>query len=513
MSICAGGCIAIPVAINEITSQISNKNSQKVAQNWQPEKFKQLLRVPPILQPTSSDATKDYYEITLAKANVEIIPGLTTEIWGYNGISPGPTIRQTNKSTVIRFINKLDRDSQGKNIDAVVHIHGMASPPQYDGYAMDFIPPNYYKDYLYRGDRASTLWYHDHTMDATWRNVYMGLLGMYIIQDDLELSLSLPKEEYDIPIILEDKKFTANGSLIFNDNRQKGIYNNNFITLVNGMIWPKMSVENRLYRFRLLNASGNRYHNLALSKDLQNLTPEEELIIIGNDGGLIDQPIRLKSSEQFLRIAMAERYEIIIDFSQYTLGTQLYLHDAKNVNGKLILEPLMRFDVNEISPYRDSLPNKLRPIETVEISQAKKTRTFKYEKQDNKWKINNKTWDMHRIDANPNLGDVEIWNLVNTQAGKRHPVHMHLVRGMILDRNGKAPLAYERGWKDVFHVGSQETVRILVKFPDRQHADLQGKYVMHCHDLQHEDDGMMSQFELGKGGLDPITTAPAKPIA
>ena len=125
---------------------------------------------------------------------MEIIPGFKTEIWGYNGIAPGSTIRQAaNRRSQVRLINQLDQDSEGKAIDAVVHLHGMPSKPEYDGYTTDFIPPNYYKDYIYPNDRFGTLWYHDHVMDLTWRNVYMGMLGMYIVEDDLEQALPLPK--------------------------------------------------------------------------------------------------------------------------------------------------------------------------------------------------------------------------------------------------------------------------------------------------------------------------------
>jgi spore coat protein A, manganese oxidase len=180
------------------------------------EHFQRSLIIPPTLSPIRQDATTDYYEVTVQRNWVELLPGRKTEIWGYNGIVPGPTIRQKGgrspserRESVIRFINQLDRDSQGEPLSIVTHVHGMASLPQYDGYAMDIIPPGYCKDYRYPNDRAATLWYHDHSMDKTSRNIQMGLAGMYIVEDDYELSLALPKGEYDIPLMLQNKTYPS----------------------------------------------------------------------------------------------------------------------------------------------------------------------------------------------------------------------------------------------------------------------------------------------------------------
>lgn len=163
--------------------------------------FELPFRTPPVLEPVRSDATTDYYEITMKKARVEILPGRTTEIWGYNGILPGPIIRQQGgppseggRQSVVRFINNLDESTS-------IHLHGMASLPQYDGYAEDLIPPGYYKDYIYPNNRASTLWYHDHAVGQTFRHVYWGLASMYIVDDKFEQSLPLPKGEYEVPLI------------------------------------------------------------------------------------------------------------------------------------------------------------------------------------------------------------------------------------------------------------------------------------------------------------------------
>jgi spore coat protein A, manganese oxidase len=495
----AGGCVLIPLATRSLFFR-SNKNLVR---------FQSVFRQPPLLKPVYSDATTDYYEMTIAKTKQKLVAGLETEIWGYNGITPGPLIRQQlNRKSVVRFINHLGKDSKKESIDAVIHLHGMGSLPQYDGYAMDAIPPEYYKDYHYDNDKAATLWYHDHVMDLTWRNVYMGELGMYIVEDANEAKLNLPQGEYDIPLILEDKRFAPDGALIFNDSKKEALFDRT-LTCVNGIAYPRLEVATRKYRFRLLNGAATRYYKLALSREATSLTEGEVLTVIGNDGGLLAKPVSLTAPDESLRLAMAERYEIVIDFGKYPVGTQLYLQDFKTIEGKISYNPVLRFDVVRQEVDNSVIPAKLRDIVEISPTSAVRTRTFEYAKTNGKWTINGHSWEHHWISARPNPGDVEIWELVSPLVDKRHPVHMHLVDAQILDRNGKPPLEYEKGWKDVFHVGSEETVRVIVQFPQ----DKQGKYMMHCHDLQHEDNGMMGQFELGNRGLDPVTAAPARSLA
>ena len=505
LALLGGGCLLLPIAIQKLVSQ----SSKRVV-----EQFEMPFHTPPLLSPVRSDEATDYYEIVVEKAQAEIIPGFETEIWGYNGITPGPLIRQhEGRQAIVRFINKLGKDDGKEDINTVIHLHGMPTQPQYDGYATDFVPPDYYKDYHYPNDRVATLWYHDHVMDLTWRNVYMGLLGMYIVEDEYERNLPLPKGEYDVPLIIESKDFATDGSLIFDDDEKKSLFEN-FVTLINGVPWPRMEVANRKYRFRILNGTAKTFYQLALSRSASSLTEGEQLIVIGNDGGLIDQPVVLNAPET-LRMSMAERYEVIVDFSKYPVGTRLYLQNTgleETVDFTTSVKPLMCFDVVRQEPDDSEIPTQLRPFEAISLAASVRDRTFTYKKEEGKWVINDKVWDVQRIDARINPGDVEIWTLINPQEGKLHPVHLHFAEGQILDRNGKPPFPYERGWKDVFHVGSQETVRVAFRFATRNGQKYQGKYMMHCHHLEHEDNGMMSQFIVGQDELDPIATAPAQPI-
>ena len=478
----AAGSLLLPIALQHRSYAVT-------AGSPQPTPFQVKLPILPVLQPVRSDETTDYYQITMNKSQVEILPGLTTEIWAYNGIAPGPTIRQyRDRQSVVRFINNLDTSTS-------IHLHGMASLPQYDGYAEDVLPPDYYKDYIYPNNRAATLWYHDHATHNTARNVYMGLAGMYIVQDKVELDLPLPKGEYDVPLIIQDKIFATNGSLIYDHNNHNGLMGD--VILVNGAPWPKMEVANRKYRFRVLNASNSRAYKLALSTG-------DDLIVIGTDSGLMGAPVRTKD----LRIGMAERYEFIVDFTKYPLGTQVVLQNLGVRNNKDYdgTNQIMRFEVVRSENDDSSIPSELRTFQPLLRSSAVRTRRWTFDHRNEMWVINGKAWDKNRIDANPGLGDIEIWNFINNARDWFHPVHVHLVDFQILDRNRQPPLPYERGWKDVVYMGEGDNIRVIARF-----APHQGKYMMHCHNTVHEDHDMMTQFQVGNGGPDPMS-APAKPL-
>lgn len=451
------------------------------------EPFTLAFRKPTVLKPVRSDSTTDYYQIAMQKAQVEILPGRKTEIWGYNGTFPGSTIIQKkNRQSIVRFINYLDTNTS-------VHLHGMASLPQYDGYAEDLIRPGYYKDYVYPNSRAANMWYHDHAIGQTSRNAYMELAGMYIVQDDEELNLPLPKGDRDVPLIIHDKQFASDGSLIFDDQAQHSLMGE--VITVNGVPWPRMEVANCKYRFRVLNASISRSYKLALNTG-------DDLIVIGTDGGLMPAPVRTKN----MRLAMAERYDIVINFSKYPIGTRVILQNLGLPNNDNFgnTNVIMRFDVVRSEIDNSSIPNQIRNVEFLPESASVLTRQFTFNHVNRVWVINGNRWDKNRIDANPQLEQVEIWRLSNPSGLWFHPVHLHLVDAQILDRNGQQPFPYERGLKDVFYVGENETVRIIGKFKPHQ-----GKYMYHCHNMVHEDHDMMSQFQVGQGGINPLS-APAK---
>jgi FtsP/CotA-like multicopper oxidase with cupredoxin domain len=341
------------------------------------------------------------------------------------------------------------------------------------------------------------LWYHDHAIHRTARNVYQGLAASYIVQDDLELGLPLPKGDYDVSLLIQDIILSPNGSLIYDDDGQDSLMGD--IITVNGVPWPNMKVEQRKYRFRVLNGSLSRSYRLALSNGSQ-------FTMIGTDAGLMGSPVNVTN----FRIGMAERYEFVIDFAKFPIGTKIVLQNLSLPNNEdyTNTNKVMQFDVVARQGTDDSsVPSTLRPYSVIPTSSAVRTREFRYERSNGLWVINGKIWDPKRIDANPQLGDVEIWRLYNNSGGWFHPIHVHLIDAQIIDRNGKPPFPYERGFKDVFYVGENESVRVIGKFGPHT-----GKYMSHCHNSVHEDHDMMNQFQVGTGGPDPVTTAPARPL-
>jgi FtsP/CotA-like multicopper oxidase with cupredoxin domain len=435
-----------------------------------------------------------------------------TDIFGYNGVTPGPTIRATRgRRAVVRQINALPsrHPTLGYETTTSVHLHGNASEPQYDGWANDVTPPGHYKDYIYPHDQNErTLWYHDHGIHHTSQNAYMGLAGFYITSEGL--NLPLPRGEYDVPLMIQDKIFAQDGSLIYDESGEDGndqedsLYGD--VILVNGQPWPVMEVERRKYLFRFLNASVSRSYELALSSG-------KPFTVVSTDGGLM--PIRQKTRR--LRLGMAERYGIVIDFAKYEIGETVVL---KNLGPDNNLDfnstrQIMRFDVvrepatlayNRVPEVLNTDSHPYSPMNLTEAD-AVRTRDWLFSRINGDWKINGKTWDPNRSDANVGLGDVEIWRFTNDSGGWFHPVHTHLIDFKILDRNGNPPKPYERGPKDVAYVGEHESVRVIARFGPRV-----GKYMMHCHNLVHEDHDMMTHFEVGTGGPDPSLTAPAMPL-
>jgi FtsP/CotA-like multicopper oxidase with cupredoxin domain len=363
--------------------------------------------------------------------------------------------------------------------------------PQFDGYASDITNPGQYKDYHYPNFQAGrTLWYHDHGLHHTAENVQMGLAAQYHLHDPLEASLPIPKGAYDVPLIVSDAMFNADGSLLFDNHSESGMYGD--VILVNGRPWPTMRVQRRKYRFRLLNASVSRSYKWSLDSG-------EPLTVIATDGGFMPSPQPVSSFRQ----GMAERYEIVIDFAKYPAGRRVVLLNSSppnNIN-YANTNKVMAFDVvgDDFDPTDNAVPDALNPgnpVMALTESQAVQKRRIDLVRKDGNWTINGHTWDdvvrskFSLTEADPKNGDVEVWEIRNSSGGWFHPVHIHLIDFKVLDRNGKPPMPHELGPKDVVYVGENEVVRVLARFEGR------GKYMIHCHNLVHEDHDMMSQFEV-----------------
>ncbi len=445
--------------------------------------FQVALPLLPVLAPTSTDATTDYYDITMQVGQKEILSGRLTTIWGYNGLFPGPMIRaQRNRKVVVRQLNNLQESMS-------VHLHGGHTPPESDGLPYDLIGPGAMKVYTYPNNQAAaTLWYHDHAIDTTGRHAYMGLAGMYIIEDPAEAGLGLPSGKSDVALMLQDRLFNFDGSLNYpltDTAISNGVFGDTM--LVNGAIQPFFQVARRKMRFRIVNASNARNYTLALSTG-------DPLVQIATDGGLLAAPV----SRSSIVVSPGERIEVVIDFANYALGSNLILKNLDTANPAL--PDLMRFDVVKDEVDQATVPTVLVPAKkTARTKAATVNRTFTLEPGTLNgrpiWTVNGQLYDPARLDAMPQLNATEIWTFQNN-SGQAHPMHIHAIHWQILDVNGVPPSPGDAGPKDTFLVprrvgGVGGTVRVQGTF-----TDYVGDYVSHCHNLEHEDHAMMFNFQV-----------------
>ncbi len=442
--------------------------------------FELPLNIPPVAQPSTTDAQgRAIYELTQMNTSVEIIPGYQTNILGYNGMTPGPTIKvDSDEEIIVRQINNT-------NVRTTTHLHGGHMPAGNDGHPVDYVNPGTYKDYLYTNkQQPATLWYHDHTMDLTGDQVYAGLAGFYIIDDDYERSLGLPSGNNEVAIVIQDRTFSADGSLLYSDNIMGETGDT---ILVNGTPYPYFQVGTSRYRLRILNGSNARSYNLVLSNGAS-------FTQIGSDGGLLEAPI----SRSSLNIAPAERLDVIIDFGNNAVGDQVIL---ENTAGSGSTSQIMRFDIVRVEDDPSTVPSTLRSIAQLDPSAAVQTRRWVFGMGGGSmpWVINGQPYDENRVDAYPKLGTTEIWELVN-RTGMMHPVHIHDIMWQVLDVNGRPPAPEDAGWKDTFKVPPMGTVRVIGRFDDYvgDPNEITSAYMMHCHILEHEDHAMMTQFIVVK---------------
>jgi spore coat protein A, manganese oxidase len=471
-----------------------------------PQPFQVPLPIPPVLRPVRRDATTDYYEITQRVGRAEILPSLTTEVWGYNGIFPGPTIEShSGRRTVVTHRNQLQ-------VPVVVHLHGGRTPHEHDGYPTDLITPARGWDsrhgghgpamahgahsYVYPIDQpAATLWYHDHRMDFTGPQVYKGLAGFHLVHGDEEEALGLPHGDHDIPLMIADRAFAEDGSMRYPavdpSLRGRPGVTGDFMSgvlgdciLVNGAPWPVLEVTSTRYRFRLLNASNARRYRLALDPPPSG----SAFVQVGSDQGLLARPLPHAQIE----IAQAERFDVIVDFSAYAIGDEVTLVNRLG-DGSTSL--VMRFVVARRALDASRIPPTLVDLRPLARSDAVVERDLVFARGGaaadgvTLWTINGKPFEPDRIDAHPELGTIELWRL--RAQNVEHPIHVHLAPFQVLTRGGDHPGPADAGWKDTVNLDNGEDAEILLRF-----EGFAGKYVFHCHNLEHEDMRMMGNFEV-----------------
>jgi spore coat protein A, manganese oxidase len=463
----------------------------------------------PVLHNGSRSLTVTMQEIH-AKMHRDVPP---TRLWSYGPTGLAPLIEARNGEPLdIHWINNLptkhflpiDHSLHGCGTDVpdvrtITHLHGAKVPSRDDGYPEDWFIPGASRTCHYPlRQEAATLWYHDHAMGLNRLNTYAGLFGMFLIRDQVEDALHLPSGKYEVPLLLYDRDFTADGQLFYDTS---GDPEHQWIPefsadglLVNGKIRPYFNVEPRLYRFRIVNVANSRFFNLTLSND-------QPFLQIGSDQGLLAAPVELKH----VSLAPAERADLLIDLSR-SAGQTLHL--------KTGAENLLQFRVGPTSAAVSfSIPQTLRPIQRIPESAATTTRSITLHEYKDKYAksmvmlLNRKHWH-EPVTETPKLDTTEIWEFVNLTEDT-HPMHLHLVRFQILDRrsfdttdyllnkklrftaDATPPASNELGWKDTVQCPDGMITRIIVRF-----EGYAGKYLYHCHILEHEANDMMRPFEV-----------------
>jgi len=425
------------------------------------------LPIPPVLRPTSTNATTDFYSITVKTGTAQIRPGARTPIVGFNGLYPGPTIIATKG----RLVKVTQTNGWTENIS--IHNHGHKVQPASDGHPTDFVTPGQPKVYTYPNDqRGGTYWYHDHVMDRTGDHVNRGLAAFYIIRDPSEDDFNLPSGKYDVPLMIQDKSLSGDNTL--------GAPGFGSLAVVNGALTPHFDVDTHRYRFRILNAANERAFSLKLSSG-------RSFKVIGSDGGLLAAPVTLTQ----LNVAPAERYDVVIDFTQTAVGTNEFLTDVAMGN-------LVEFRVKTAVADTSSVPAGFNAIAPLPPAAAAFEVHFGINST-GQWTINGKTYDPARIDVTTTLGVTNEWKIFN-DAGPMHPFHKHLAQFRILDIGGVPPAAEQLGWKDTVPVEFNKPVRIAFMnegfTPSLALPNPTGIFVFHCHNLTHEDRSMMAQEKV-----------------
>ena len=444
-----------------------------------PAGFSHPLLFPPV-------NTNANVSIGIDEGCVQVLDGPCTNMWTYGGTYPGLTIRRpTGQRTYVTFTNDLDPAAG----EMTVHNHGNHSTADNDGQPDTLlIPTGGSRTYTYEGteegnnQRGKMQFYHDHRMDVTGRNVWMGLTGMYIVDDPADPS-TLPSGQFDLPLAIADRQFDANNQIpyVFNPN---GVTGDKF--LVNGVYEPYLEVGDRKYRFRILNASNFRTYFLELSNG-------DSFIQIGTESGLLPMPV----TRTGMRMGPAERLDVVVNFGG-EMGQNVYLVDA--LTGTQILE----FRVTEHFTDDSSIPATLRPL--PDIGEPSVTRNWSFDQTAGHWTINGLRFDPSRVDVRPVLGTTEKWVFINPTA-QAHAVHIHDVAQQCVSRNGGACYPYET-MKETWYLAPGEVLEVKLKFTDHV-----GMYMLHCHMLEHEDDGMMTQFEVVRANPTPRPrpTPPPRP--
>jgi len=437
------------------------------------------LEAPPILPDESPEPRTVEVTLTATATSLEMVPGMRTEVFAYNGMVPGPTLEvREGDRLIIHVRNELAEET-------TVHWHGLHLPWQADGSPFYPIAPGEQADFdfVVPEGSAGTYWYHPHPHHRTAFQVAKGLYGALIVRaaDD-----PLPAMTEKL-LVLSDNRFRADGSVEIPDqaslearidfeNGREGD-----VLFVNGQILPEIAIRSgEVQRWRIVNASAARTYRLAVEG--------HEILHVGSDGGLFETAIRRDE----ILVSASERVEILVrgtgaPGSSARLQALPYDRYIPQTRPRDWEEPrdlvTLRYAADAPVPTVE-IPEVIRPIEALDPGQVTTTRVFAL----TQGFINGKTMDMERVDEVATLGSTEIWQIENL-VGMDHPFHLHGFSFQVIDRNG-VPEPFPK-WEDTVNVPKHETVRFIVRF-----EAYPGKWMYHCPILDHENFGMMGVLEV-----------------
>jgi len=544
LKLCLGSAsaLALPEPVEAMSSSVQPTASRATVSV---DRYIDPLPLLKRLDPIGKRGDTTLYRVRMTEFRKQLHSQLpSTKLWGYEGQYPGPLFEALEGSPIeVRWENHLplqhifpiDPRIHGAMpsvpaVRTVPHLHGASTRSESDGLPEKWFTPGQSALYHYPNEQqAATLWYHDHAVGITRLNVYAGMSGFYLLRDKQELAMNLPSGAYEVSLVVQDRTLDAQGQLVYsptNEAGQKqppGTWGSELfceLPVVNGAIYPYLDVEPKLYRFRVLNASNSRFFNLYfnLAKRPTDVPSLVTMHQIGTDGGLLEKPVALNK----LLLAPAERADLIVDFSGLIGKTITLSNDAASPYPGWTMFHAMYPPLNEVMQFRVVLPDSSKDkkfsmpsvisLSRLDPGQSTVMRDFVLSEQTDAQgnskgvRINNKGYD-DPIAEFPKLGSIEKWRFINT-TDDAHPMHLHLVQFQILERQGfdtgaftqgrlqllgkpRPPAPNEAGWKDTAVVVPGDVLTILIKF-----EGFAGRYVYHCHMLEHEDNDMMRPYEV-----------------
>ncbi len=438
------------------------------------------LTQPARMRNTSKSPATVEVSLVAEAARISLVPGKQTDVFAYNGTIPGPTLEvREGDRVIVNFENRL-------TVPTTVHWHGLHIPFDSDGSPFHPVEPGQTRVYSFtlRPGSAGTYWYHPHPNHSTGVQVAKGLYGAIIVRapDD-----PLPRSMSEKLIVLSDNRFDADGSIDFSErgshaamfDEENGREGN--VLFVNGQVMPTLAIRSgEVQRWRVINASASRVFRLEI--------PGHHMLHVGNDGGLFEKPVEVNE----ITVANGERVELLVRgtgnpgdrATLRTLPYDRYIHQTRPEDWETPGDILSLQYSREPALPPVKLPATLRPIPALDTTRSSETRVVTL----SQGMINGKLMDMDRVDFTAKLDATEIWQIENI-VGMDHPFHLHGFQFQVIDRNG-VPEPF-RSWKDMVNVPKHQTARIVVRF-----ANYPGKWMFHCHILDHEDHGMMGILEV-----------------